>query len=128
MKRSIFPNITLACLVAAAPQPGCALFKAVAGAAAQVPHWLVDLVGQLLSGDDYQEQLDQQAKVYGDATVAEAVRRNLSSLVAPPPGPARISPMVAPPRGPDHLRADRAELWLRRKGQWRQSAPAAPPK
>ena len=56
--------------------------------------------------------VDEQATEYGEAAVADAVRQVWRRQTAAPQG--RAAALIQPPRDP--LRADRAELWLRRRG------------
>jgi hypothetical protein len=106
----------LAAMAAAAPQPGCALFKAAAGAAPQVAGWLLEKIGQILSGADYQQRLDEVAEQQGPDYTAAAVREYLRTATVAPQGRAAIITM--PP--PDPTKSDRAELWLRRRGLWQK--------
>lgn len=111
MKRS-----TLAfCLLLPLAIPGCPAFRSALRAAAQALPWLVDLVSDILGREDYQAQLDTVAEEQGVDAVAAAVRASIARLSKPAPQ-GRAAVLTMPPPGRDPLRADRAELWLRRRG------------
>lgn len=113
MKRS-----TLAfCLLLPLAIPGCPAFRSALRAAAEALPWLVDLVSDILGREDYQAQLDTVAAEQGADAVAAAVRTSLARLSKPAPAPqSRAAVVTMPPPARDPLRADRAELWLRRRG------------
>ncbi len=96
----------------AAGLPGCPAFNSALRAAAQALPWLVDLIADILGKEDYQARLDEQAAEHGEATVADAARQVWRRQTTAPQG--RAAALIQPPR--DLLRADRAELWLRRRG------------
>ena len=111
MKRS-----TLAfCLLLPLAIPGCPAFRSALRAAAQALPWLIDLVSDILGREDYQAQLDAQAAEHGEEAVAAAVRVSMARLSKPAPQ-GRAAVLTMPPPTHDPLRADRAELWLRRRG------------
>jgi len=96
---------------------GCPAFRSALRAAAQALPWLVDLVSDILGREDYQAQLDTVAEEQGVDKVAAAVRTSLARLSKPAPAPqGRAAVLTMPPLARDPLRADRAELWLRRRG------------
>jgi hypothetical protein len=55
------------------------------------------------------------AEEQGVDAVAAAVRASIARLSKPAPQ-GRAAVLTMPPPGRDPLRADRAELWLRRRG------------
>ena len=71
-------------------------------------------MSDILGREDYQAQLDTVAEEQGVDAVAAAVRASMARLSKPAPQ-GRAAVLTMPP-GRDPLRADRAELWLRRRG------------
>lgn len=105
---------TTAFLFFALPMAGCSLLgKALRGTGA-VADWLIALIADLLRRDDYQTRIDAVAEEQGVAEVAAAVRVVMTTAVKEPTTRTAVMTLAGPQR--DYLVADRAELWLRRRG------------